>query len=68
MDAFGTNDHWNYKVVRNHEEQYAIWPVHMADAPGWIDEGTRGTKDLCLGRIRDIWKDMRPLSLRQQMR
>ena len=56
-----------YKVVVNHEEQYSIWPADRENAPGWRDEGKRGTKAECLSHIGEVWKDMRPLSLRKQM-
>jgi MbtH protein len=60
-------DHTIYKVVLNHEEQYSIWPAHRENAPGWRDEGKRGTKEECLSHINEVWKDMRPLSLRKKM-
>lgn len=56
-----------YNVVVNHEEQYSIWPVGRENAPGWRDEGFSGSKDACLEHIKDVWTDMRPLSLRQKM-
>jgi MbtH protein len=56
-----------YKVVMNHEEQYSIWPAHRENAPGWRDAGKQGNKAECLGFIKEVWTDMRPLSLRQAM-
>ncbi len=56
-----------YKVVLNHEEQYSIWPVTRANPLGWKDGGKAGTKDECLAFIKEVWKDMRPLSVRKQM-
>jgi MbtH protein len=56
-----------YKVVLNHEEQYSIWPADRANAPGWRDSGTQGTRADCLEFIKTVWTDMRPLSLRQAM-
>lgn len=56
-----------YKVVVNHEEQYSIWPDGRANAPGWWDAGKSGTKDACLAYIKEVWTDMRPLSLRKRM-
>ncbi|KNC66760.1 MbtH family protein [Pseudoalteromonas ardens] len=53
-----------YKVVKNHEEQYSIWPAHKENALGWSDEGTSGSKEECLAHIKSVWTDMRPLSLR----
>ena len=56
-----------YKVVRNHEEQYSIWPADRENALGWFDVGKSGTKDDCLAYIKEVWTDMRPLSLRKKM-
>ena len=56
-----------YKVVVNHEEQYSIWPVDKENALGWTDEGKNGSKEECLAHIKEVWTDMRPLSLRQKM-
>jgi MbtH protein len=54
-----------YKVVINHEEQYSIWPAHRANALGWHDTGKTGSKEECLSFVKEVWTDMRPLSLRQ---
>ena len=56
-----------YKVVLNHEEQYSIWPEERENAPGWKDAGKSGPKAECLAWIKEVWTDMRPLSLRKQM-
>jgi MbtH protein len=56
-----------YKVVVNHEEQYSIWPGNRANASGWRDAGKSGSKEECLAYIKEVWTDMRPLSLRKQM-
>jgi MbtH protein len=56
-----------YKVVVNHEEQYSIWPQHRENPLGWRDEGKIGSKAECLAHIKDVWTDMRPLSLRKKM-
>lgn len=56
-----------YKVVLNHEEQYSIWPIDRENALGWRDAGKSGTKDECLAYIKEVWTDMRPLSLRKKM-
>jgi MbtH protein len=60
-------DSLRYKVVLNHEEQYSIWPAERENAPGWQDAGLSGTKQECLDYIKEVWTDMRPLSLRQKM-
>ncbi|HEU5230131.1 MAG TPA: MbtH family NRPS accessory protein [Ktedonobacteraceae bacterium] len=56
-----------YKVVNNHEEQYSIWPVNRENPLGWYDAGKSGQKEECLAYIKEVWTDMRPLSLRQRM-
>ena len=56
-----------YKVVMNHEEQYSIWPADRENALGWTDVGKSGTKQECLDYIKEVWTDMRPLSLRKKM-
>ena len=56
-----------YKVVVNHEEQYSIWPIGRDNAVGWKDAGKSGLKQECLEYIKEVWTDMRPLSLRQKM-
>jgi MbtH protein len=60
-------DMTQYKVVRNQEEQYSIWPADRDNAPGWSDAGPTGTRAECLDYIERVWTDMRPLSLRRQM-
>jgi MbtH protein len=56
-----------YKVVVNHEEQYSIWPATRDNPLGWRDAGKQGLKAECLAHIKEIWTDMRPLSLRRRM-
>jgi len=60
-------DNTIYKVVVNHEEQYSIWPADRENALGWSDAGKSGTKAECLDHIKEVWTDMRPLSLRKAM-
>jgi len=56
-----------YKVVINDEEQYSIWPADRENALGWRDVGKVGPKAECLAYIKEVWTDMRPLSLRKKM-
>ena len=56
-----------YRVVMNAEEQYSIWPATRDNPAGWRDAGMTGTKAECLAYIKDVWTDMRPLSLRKRM-
>jgi uncharacterized protein YbdZ (MbtH family) len=56
-----------YKVVVNDEEQYSIWPDYRENPQGWKDAGKVGPKAECLAYIKEVWTDMRPLSLRKKM-
>lgn len=67
MSSEEQEDTTAYKVVVNHEEQYSIWPAERENPAGWRDGGRLGTKAECLEFIKEVWTDMRPLSLRRQM-
>jgi MbtH protein len=56
-----------YKVVVNDEEQYSIWFADREPPAGWKPVGKEGPKEECLAYIEEVWTDMRPKSLRQQM-
>lgn len=67
MSSSDAEDTTIYKVVVNDEEQYSIWPAERANPAGWNDSGKVGPKGECLAYIKDVWTDMRPLSLRRMM-
>ncbi|MCB0587050.1 MAG: MbtH family protein [Phaeodactylibacter sp.] len=54
-----------YHVVMNHEEQYSIWPAGREIPAGWREAGKTGPKAECLSYIKEVWTDMRPLSVRK---
>jgi MbtH protein len=56
-----------YNVVVNYEGQYSLWPADRENPLGWGDAGKSGLKSDCLLYIREVWTDMRLLSLRKQM-
>jgi len=56
-----------YNVVMNHEEQYSIWRADKALPLGWQAIGNSRPKADCLAYIEEVWTDMRPRSLREQM-
>jgi uncharacterized protein YbdZ (MbtH family) len=56
-----------YKVVMNHEEQYSIWPDGKEIPNGWKHVKKTGLKAECLAYLKEVWTDMRPLSLRKKM-
>jgi MbtH protein len=70
VDADDDREDWTsgrLKVVVNHEEQYSIWPAERDPPAGWREVGTVGSKEECLAYIREVWTDMRPLSLRKRL-
>lgn len=64
---FEDDDQRIYRVVVNPEDQYSIWPDDRDPPAGWKEAGKKGTKAECLAHIKDVWTDMRPLSLRRAM-
>ncbi|MEH2308007.1 MbtH family protein [Nostoc sp.] len=62
-----TEDITIYKVVVNREEQYSIWFANRENPLGWRDVGKTGLKQECLEYIKEVWTDMRPLSLKKKM-
>ena len=56
-----------FRVVVNDEEQYSVWAADRDLPTGWSECGKRGTREECLAHIRQVWTDMRPLSLRKRM-
>jgi MbtH protein len=67
MSREDREDSTTYKVVVNEEEQYSIWPADRDLPLGWLDAGKSGPKPQCLEYIKEVWTDMRPLSLRKSM-
>ena len=67
MDRENTEDTTIYKVVVNQEGQYSIWQANRENALGWQDTGKTGLKAECLAYIKEVWTDMRPLSLQNKM-
>ena len=56
-----------YRVVVNDEEQCSIWAADRPNPGGWRDAPKSGSKPECLAYIKEVWIDMRPLSLRNKM-
>jgi MbtH protein len=52
------------KVVVNQEQQYSVWPAEHKPPAGWRETGKTGHRDDCLNYIAEVWRDMRPLSIR----
>ncbi|HSU17583.1 MbtH family protein [Longimicrobium sp.] len=63
--ATDTNeDTRTYIVLVNHEEQYSIWLADREIPLGWKAVGKPGSRAECLAYVKEVWTDMRPLSLR----
>lgn len=61
------DENTTYQVLRNDEEQYSLWPLSLDIPAGWQAVGKQGTKDECMSYVDEVWTDMRPRSLREQM-
>ena len=58
-------DDVSFRVVRNDEEQYSVWPADRDLPPGWSATGFSGSRDECLAHVDQVWTDMRPASVRR---
>ena len=65
MPERSADEKGQYRVVKNHEEQYSIWPLDKPLPGGWFDVGKVAARDSCLAYIREVWTDMRPRSIRE---
>ena len=61
------DDEGIYQVLRNEEEQYSLWPIELDVPAGWSPVGKQGTQGECSAYVDEVWTDMRPRSLREQM-
>lgn len=61
------DDNARYVVLRNDEEQYSLWLADQDVPAGWYRVGEEGTKEQCVAYVDEVWTDMRPKSLREQM-
>jgi len=66
MASEDNDDQTAQLVLINEEEQYSLWPKGNAIHNGWnlVKEGTKAE---CLAYVKEVWTDMRPLSLRKHM-
>ena len=64
MASEENDDKTVHLVLVNEEEQYSLWPKDNPIPIGWrsVKEGTRAE---CLQYVKEVWVDMRPLSLRK---
>lgn len=56
-----------HQVLINDEEQYSLWPADKEIPLGWKHVFGPKDKEACLAYVREVWTDMRPKSLREQM-
>ncbi len=56
-----------FKVIKNAENQYSLWPEKKPTPAGWTDTGFSGTKAEATDYVDREWTDMRPLSLQKAM-
>jgi len=56
-----------YVVLVNGEEQYSLWLAGQEIPKGWREVFSRNNKKACLEYVKEVWTDMRPLSLRKAM-
>ena len=66
MGSEANDDQIPQLVLVNEEEQYSLWPKGNAIPNGWKSV-KEGTKAECLAYVKEVWTDMRPLSLRKHM-
>jgi MbtH protein len=57
----------DFLVVINHEEQYSIWPADQEPPAGWRATGFAGGRAECLAHVDQVWTDLRPRSLREEL-
>jgi MbtH protein len=53
-----------HRVLHNEDGQYSLWPLRKTAPVGWQDAGIAGTRAECMGRVREVWTDLRPRRLR----
>jgi MbtH protein len=63
--SWGNDETTIFTVIVNQEEQYCLWPKSKDIPDGWRSTGKVGPKPDCLQYVKEVWTDMRPLSLRR---
>jgi MbtH protein len=56
-----------FQVLVNDEDQYSLWPADHDVPAGWRQAGKEGSREECSAWVDEVWTDMRPRSLREQM-
>ncbi|MGP9503254.1 MbtH family protein [Specibacter sp. AOP5-B1-6] len=71
MSAAGNpfdNDEGVFLVLCNAEQQHSLWPEFIPVPLGWRTIHGPDSKTACDDYIERHWTDLRPLSLREQIR
>jgi MbtH protein len=58
----------SFVVLRNDEDQYALWPAFTEIPGGWTVAHAESDRRTCLEHIERQWTDMRPKSLANTMK
>lgn len=61
------DERYEFFVVRNHEEQYSLWPSFKNVPTGWeivFGAPDGAPREEAVEYIEEYWKDIRPKSLR----
>lgn len=66
-DKEDQDENLRYQVLINMEEQYSLWLAEKKIPLGWKHVFGPDTKEACLAYVNQVWTDMRPKSLREQM-
>lgn len=61
------NPDGRYRVLRNAEGQYSLWPDFALTPAGWSVVHDTGSRQACLDYVERHWVDMRPRSLVEAM-
>ncbi|MED3397423.1 MbtH family protein [Bacillus wiedmannii] len=56
------NDNYTYKVLKNEEGQYSLWPVFFDVPIGWNVVHEEASRNDCLQYVENTWKDLNPKS------
>jgi MbtH protein len=53
----------SFRVLRNDEGQYSLWPAFAEVPAGWAVVYGEDSRQACLDYVSHHWTDMRPASL-----
>jgi MbtH protein len=61
------DENGTFTVLINEEGQYSLWPTFLTVPAGWSAVHEPARRQVCLDHINQVWTDMRPRSLIEQM-